>query len=133
MNEWRRMCDYYLSSKGNCDLCGLYAEPFNDCGNFVKTAPDDAIQIIQEWSEEHQLQEHQLQIDWLKVPADTPVLVRDTDLYEWKKRYFISCIKDVFVVSCGGHKREDAHDVCIYKQCKLAPEVDPTPFLKDGE
>lgn len=27
-------------------------------------------------------------VDWSKVPVDTPVLVREFETYDWKKRYF---------------------------------------------
>ena len=37
------------------------------------------------WSESEY---KELEVDWNKVPVDTPVLVRDSTPYTWKRRYF---------------------------------------------
>lgn len=37
-----------------------------------------------------------IEIDWSKVAVDTPILVRDKECYEWKKRYFAK-YKDGYV------------------------------------
>ena len=70
----------------------------------------------------------------MKVPVDTPVLVRDYDNDKWKERYFVSYFPKndsyKFLVFNGGCKQENASSVSVYNQCELSPEVDYTPYLK---
>ena len=40
---------------------------------------------IKKWSESEYKEP---EVDWSKVPVDTPVLVRDSTPYTWKRRYF---------------------------------------------
>ena len=40
---------------------------------------------IKEWCESEYVEP---EVDWSKVPVDTPVLVRDSTPYTWKRRYF---------------------------------------------
>lgn len=124
MNEWVRMCKTVRFCY-ECEFKGF-------CCQSMKENPEKSIAIIQKWSDEHPQE-----IDWNKVPVDTPVFVKDYDKEDWRKRYFITYLPNGngsnFCVFVGGYKKNAATDTRLYKQCKLAPEVDPTPFLKDGE
>ena len=43
--------------------------------------------ICQMWLEE-EYKEPKQEVDWSKVAVDTPILVRDSENYRWRKRYF---------------------------------------------
>ena len=83
------------------------------------------------------LEEYKPEIDWLKVPVDTPVMVRDYDDENWKKRYFCCYLPNSvnpFITFNDCDARFNAHSVVEWRQCKLADGidgVDPTPFLKE--
>lgn len=65
-------CDTY------CDQC-LFDEGCDECS-------DEAIaDTRRKWLEEEYVES---EIDWRKVPVDTPILVRDSEYGEWKERYF---------------------------------------------
>ena len=40
---------------------------------------------VNEWANSEYVEP---QVDWSKVPVDTPILVRDSESSEWKRRYF---------------------------------------------
>lgn len=74
------------------------------------------------------------EIDWSKVPVDTPVMVRDTVNKKWSERHFVCYMPSdnyPFLAFSYGDKRETANGVDKWKYCKLAEGVDPTPFLKE--
>lgn len=84
---------------------------------------------------EPQEPEKEKEIDWAKVPADTPVLVGDLENEDWEKRYFAFyvpvSVKRRFAAWYDGNKSTNNVDCRLWKYCKLAPEVDPTPYYKD--
>ena len=79
--------------------------------------------------------EKEREIDWSKVPVDTPVLVRDRDENNWVKRYFAFYVpidlENRFVTFNNGFTSREEQLNTAWKYCKLAPEVDPTPYYKD--
>lgn len=40
---------------------------------------------VNEWANSEYVEP---QVDWSRVPVDTPILVRDSESSEWKRRYF---------------------------------------------
>ena len=42
------------------------------------------------------------EVDWSKVPVDTPVLVRDSVEFDWKKRYFAKYENGFVYTFCDG-------------------------------
>ncbi len=60
----------------------------------IKTIMQDAADVIEEL-----LQDKEQDIDWSKAPADTPILVRDSDRHEWEKRHFAFYNKTVGMVA----------------------------------
>ena len=46
---------------------------------------DDCIISKQEWANSEYVEPP---VDWSKVEVDTPILVRDSEANEWRKRYF---------------------------------------------
>lgn len=84
---------------------------------------------------EPQEPEKEKEIDWAKVPIDTPVLVSDENCENPLKRYFAFYIPDCekwnFATWDNGDKSKEQYSCTVWKFCKLAPEVDPTPYYKD--
>lgn len=69
-------------------------------------------------------------VDWSKVGVDTPILVRNTEDEEWRKRYFAKYDKYGFVYTWkSGGTSWTEEDLCVWNFAKLPedegePEVD---------
>lgn len=73
------------------------------------------------------------EVDWGKVEVDTPILVRNTEDEEWRKRYFAKYDKYGFVYTWkSGRTSWTEEDLCVWSYAKLIedkedykePEVD---------
>lgn len=78
----------------------------------------------------------EIEIDWKKVPVDTPVYVRNDSSNDWKKKHFCKFDSDnkLYYCYCSGRTSwtdEGCVDVCDWKQCKLAEGVDCSEWYKD--
>lgn len=116
----------------NCSLGSHENSKYTDCTNFEKLYPEEAIKIVQEWSDKHPRQ-----IDWTKVPVNTLVQVtNDHDCETWVDRYFCGYIpqgeRGKYITYNQGKRSENATDIGKWHYCKLPPNVDPTPYL-EGE
>ena len=63
------------------------------------------------------------EVDWSKVPVDTPILVRDSENEDWHKRYFNKYSNGtVYAWSDGTTSWSacDEDDFCKWKYAKLA-------------
>lgn len=134
MRELKRICNSYIAGR-ECDIdCPLYKIKFCTMAHTARTenVMVQAINIVEKWSKENAIE-----IDWLKVPRNTPVLVRDTIDGEWQEEYFCA----YFPYSSEKHnqfitfdvKEQYAYDVNYWRYCKLASAIDPTPYLKEGK
>lgn len=127
--EWNRMCKSIRYGCEECPIWKLKSRPSMDCFMVFLENPTIAIKAVQRWSDENQPE-----IDWNKVPVDTPVLVRDSYQQDWRKRYFALCIgcgSERKLYALGDEKKQnEANRLTLWKYFKLAPEVDPTPYLK---
>ena len=68
-------------------------------------------------------QEHVEQVDWSKVKVDTPILVKNTEKEEWKKRHFAKFVDGkVYAWNDGATSWtvDDEYDVTFWKYAKLA-------------
>lgn len=129
LEEWNRMC----RKQQFCSLCpiGKYKKIASNCLFDIEENLDDAIKIVQTWSDRNQIE-----IDWNKVPMGTPVLVNDGLDDEWLERYFAMYLPDgyeKFCVFADGATYENAKTISCWKDCKLADNVDLTPFYKSME
>ena len=61
-------------NKINCSECAFCSSSTTNC-----------LDKIKEWCNSEYVEP---EVDWSKVPVDTPVLVRDSTPYTWKRRYF---------------------------------------------
>ena len=129
LKEFNRMC----KSCKRCIRCpiGCAAEKvhLSSCMDYIKDYIDEAVEIVQKWSNEHQPE-----TDWTKVPVDTPVLVSHYGRNNLVKRYFAAYIpgyKAPFICFGDGATSENASGIIEWHDCKLDPSVDPTPYYKE--
>lgn len=132
IRELKRMCNNYVD-RGVCLVdCPLYKTEFCTIGHTARAenAMVQTINIIEKWSKDNPIE-----IDWLKVPRNTPVLVRDIIDSEWQAEYFCAYFPyasgDPFITF--DVEEQYATDINYWRYCKLAPEVDPAPYLKEGK
>lgn len=130
MRELKRICNSY---RGICHTgCPLYKTEFCTIGHSARTENTmiQTINIIEKWSKDNPIE-----IDWLKVPRNTPVLVRDTIDGEWQAEYFCAYFSNSFGEQFITFDIEEqyATDVNYWRYCKLASAIDPTPYLKEGK
>lgn len=62
--------------------------------------------------------------DWSKVAVDTPILVRNSEGQEWKKRHFAKYEDETVFVFSGGATSWTEYDICDWKFAKLPDEHD---------
>lgn len=77
----------------NHDTCGVKNGEVYSCGELSCYdcdfySSDHCDMDFQEWANSEY---NEPEIDWSKVPVDTPVLVKNYYDEEWKKRYFARC------------------------------------------
>lgn len=89
----------------NCEICPFYEY---DCVNLEITTPELAIKAIMDYKGNDT-------IDWLKVPVDTKVLVRDTKVEKWKRRYFAKYENGKVYVFRNGADSFTANDEDVYR------------------
>lgn len=80
-----------LCCEASCDTCDIEY----DCTRGLK-----------EWANSEYVEP---QVDWSRVPVDTPILVRDSESSEWKRRYFAK----YKITWCMHGKREQHHGVLV--------------------
>lgn len=141
-SEWQRMCNSY-SGKNNSGQCPFHTPINNGCASCFALESvrisgeklEQLVRIVQEWSDKHPVE-----IDWTKVPPNTPVLVRDNVASVWIERYFVAYLPkragDKFAVFnncilCKPVSQEEATGMDYFCECKLADGVDQTPYLKE--
>ena len=85
---------------------------------------------IKKWSESEYKEP---EVDWSKVPVDTPVLVKDNTSYTWIKRYF-AYYKNGIVHTYGGGTTSWSVDKNAtnpgWKYAKLANEEDIRKYAR---
>lgn len=124
LKEYARMC---LANE--CVTCPFKVDNKTgiECKKFILNNPKKAEEIVKEWSENNPIM-----IDWLKVPADTKVLVRDFLENEWKERNFALYIPRndyPFHTFVSGEDKAHATEIEGWLQCRLADGIDVTPYL----
>ena len=101
-----------------CEDCNFYNHP---CCNEFK-----------EWANSEYKEP---EIDWTKVPVDTPIYVRDYENESWKKRYFAEyCNGKIYAYPCGATSWSfDPDDAKLSKweEVKIAEEVDCSKWYED--
>lgn len=132
LKEYQRMCKSYK----HCSDCPLHEKIcLHDYAIVSAITENNLVRFIsnvENWS-----RNHPIIIDWTKVPRNTPVLVCNSiDEGEWERQYFCAALMNSmsgnFLTFCGGDEN-NANGVTYWYYCRLAPEVDATPYLKEKE
>jgi len=63
------------------------------------------------------------EVDWSKIPVDTPILVRDGNTEQWEKRYFANYLNGTVYAWDAGMTSKDTRTVIAWDQAKLPEEV----------
>lgn len=98
-------------------------------GKYLMEDPKDFITIVQEWSDEHPVE-----IDWTKVPVDTPVIVQGKyDSTKEKRKFtaYVPALENKFLCFYQDYNSIETTHITAWYFCELDPSVDPTPYLKD--
>lgn len=104
---------------------GCYETPCVSClfCDVCRSHEDDISDVRRKWLEEEYVEP---KTEWRKVPVDTPILVRNSEEEEWKKRYF-SCIVDGKVCTwrngVTSWSASDEDDICEWNYAKLAEDI----------
>lgn len=76
---------------------------------------------LQLWLDEEYEEPPKPEVDWNKVPVDTPILVRESKDREWKRRYFAKYKDGIIFAWVGGYTSWTAlGDTAKWKYAKLA-------------
>ena len=109
-----------VDKKGNICRCA-------NCNNciFAKTKIDDCSckKKIKEWSEQEYVEPP---VDWSKVPVDTKVYVRDSDIEHWRPRYFAKFEGGKILTwnyGATSFSADNLNDVSKWNQGKLAEDT----------
>lgn len=106
---------YILKENGcasiNCEACFMY----------------QMIWLLKDYEEIKEPEEPE--VDWSKVPVDTPILVRGYEDEEWKKMHFAECILNTVYVWEGGKTSWTTDNTYPWEHAKLVedeeePEID---------
>ena len=146
MKNYEKYADEIREYKGDC-FCADFVKPNilksdhceSDC---TKCRMLQAIWLLEDYKEP--------EVDWSKVEVDTPILVKDFEGEEWRKRHFAKYKNGNVYAWSDGQTSWTAYDMMAWKCAKLAedekeckePEIDwskvnvDTPILVgegDGE
>lgn len=79
----------FAYKKGGFAIVKEYKEPIDcmkvSCKDCIFEVYGNCEEARKEWANNEYVEPP---VDWSKVPVDTPVLVRDAEHCEWKRRYF---------------------------------------------
>lgn len=100
--------------------------------DFDNMGEDECDCAFENWANSEYME---LEIDWTKVPADTPVLVGNDKNDLWIRRYFCKYCNlandyKFEVFSEGRTSWSSKGDSCCYPYCKLAREEDIEKYRK---
>lgn len=116
------------------DRCNFYREKVLKSRNCNGITCKDCKTKAEQWLQQP-YKEPVIEIDWSKVPVDTPVLVRDENFDDWKKRYFAKYYRGNVYTFDNGATSWSANNVeyaktSTWKICELAREEDIEKYCK---
>lgn len=132
VKDFRRLCYFYDC----CVDCPCFKVSNENCNLLSFDLTDKEIikyiEIVEEWTKEHPIE-----IDWLKVPANTPVYVRQRETDEKINRYFEKYYPDSeepFHCYSGGQTSWSSDGLTSsWPYCELAREEDIEKYAKVEE
>ena len=149
MKNYEKYADKIREYLSDNVFCTEFVEPYilksDNCNN-LSCSVCNMIQML--WLLENYEEPEEPEIDWSKIKVDTPVLVKNIENEEWKKRHFAKYESGRVHVWNNGSTSWSAYCMYDYKYAKLPedekkPEIDwskvkvDTPILvrdiKDGK
>ena len=121
MKNYEKYADEIKEYKGTCfckDFIEQYILKSDDCNN-VGCARCNMLQtlwLLEEYEEP--------ETDWSKVEVDTPILVRENEDEEWKRRYFATYKNGVVYAWYGGKASWTEDVISAWNYAKLAESED---------
>lgn len=130
IKSFRRLCH-----SQSCGGCPCYNKNVENCSLLSIGLTDEEtikyIKVVEEWTEEHPIE-----IDWSKVPKDTPVYVRQNKTDEKLCRYFAKYCPGETPFQCyiDGKTSWTSNDAITYwVHCELVREEDIEKYAKKEE
>lgn len=105
--------NFYKCSDLQCEDCIFSRFDQDDCYCGKK---------IKKWSEQEYVEPP---VDWSKVPVDTKILVRYSEIGQWKRRYFARYENNIVFAwdgGCTSYSADGYDSVSNWKYAKLAEE-----------
>ena len=129
IKNFRRLCH-----SQSCGGCPCYNKNVENCSLLSIGLTDEEtikyIKVVEEWTEEHPIE-----IDWYKVPKDTPVYVSQNKTDEKKCRYFDKYCpnsNEPFQCYSGGQTSWSSDGLMSWwGHCELAREEDVEKYAKE--
>lgn len=109
-------------SRTNCDICG-----------FRRRGKENCVDNCLKWCNSEY---EEPEIDWSKVPIDTPILVSNNEDDDWQRRYFAKYEDGiVYAFSDGTTSWSATHrsSWIIWKYAKIANEEDFKKYVKRND
>ncbi|RHC16759.1 hypothetical protein [Roseburia intestinalis] len=109
--------------KTQCNECNFNGGTIRDCE--IKT---------RKWANSEYVEPIEPQVDWSRVPVDTPILVRHSESCGWDRRYFAKYNNGLVYAWKQGTTSWSAEDpayVCEWKYAKLAKSEDQNVDKQD--
>lgn len=89
MKNYEKYADEINNTKWSDDFCENFVRPHILNSSTCTGISCMACQLKQmTWLLEEYKEPEELEVDWSKIEVDTPILVRDSETQDWKKRYF---------------------------------------------
>lgn len=108
-----------VSWDGKISNCSSYYD--RDCADCIFYIKGDCSEDRLEWLQQ-EYKEPEVEVDWTKVEVDTPILVRDSEYYDWVKRYFAGYMWGKVCAFDNENTSEDFNGITPWKYAKLAEE-----------
>lgn len=120
MKNYEKYEDEIRSYESSDSFCNGFVKPhiLKDHCNGIDCTKCRMLQAI--WLLKDYEEPKEPEIDWSKVEVDTPILVRNTEDEEWRKRYFAKYDKYGFVYTWkSGRTSWTEEDLCVWNYAKL--------------
>lgn len=101
------------------DRDGKISECHGNCGYCIFGLDEICTQKRLEWLQQEYKES---EVDWTKVEVDTPILVKNSEYYDWIKRYFAGYMWGKVCAFDNGNTSEDFKVITPWKYAKLAEQ-----------
>ena len=92
------------------------------CGGCLFGAYDSCTEKSMSWADAEYIEPEEKEIDWTKVPIDTPILVRNSICSDWVRNHFAKYEDDFVCAWEGGKTSYTTNTKRYWKYAKLANE-----------